>query len=144
VGEGTHEISSSSHSDQAISMKMKITRTSESEFQVNVEGGTSFSIPVFSLFSMNVGGNAHYFESEIATSENEITVDMTFPGINLVSFGPEEFDMSPPRNWFWMTPIRDAIKNGSSDVSRFKFSPDPGIDFSKKRILCLPDGGGYQ
>jgi hypothetical protein len=120
------------NSDQAISMKMKITRTSESEFQVNVEGGTSFSIPVFSLFSMNVGGNAHYFESEIATSENEITVVMTFPGVNLVSFGPEEFDMSPPRNWFWMTPIRDAIKNGNSDVSGFKFSPDPGIDFSKK------------
>lgn len=119
------------NSSQSASLAMTVTRSTESEYQVNVEGGTSFSIPVLSLFSMNVGGNAHYFESDIATTDNETTVTMNFPGVTLVSFGPVPFDMSPSRNWFWMKPIRDAIKNGSSDVSGFKFSPDPQIDFSK-------------
>jgi hypothetical protein len=118
------------NSDQSISMTMKITRTTESEFQVNVQGGTSFSIPVFNLFSLNVGGNAHYFESDVATTENETTVKMNFPGVTLINFGPVPFDMSPPRDWYWMNPIRDAIKNGNSDVSGFKFSPDPQIDFT--------------
>jgi hypothetical protein len=119
------------NSAQAIHLSMDIKRTTESEYQVNVEGGTGFSIPVFSLFSLNVGGNAHYFESDIATTENETTVKMTFPGVTLVSYGPVPFDMSPPRDWFWMKPIRDAINNGDSDVSGFKFSPDPQIDFTK-------------
>ncbi|MGD8911167.1 MAG: lamin tail domain-containing protein [Candidatus Thiodiazotropha sp.] len=119
------------NSAQAIGLNMKITRTNESEYQVNVEGGTGFAVPVFSLFSLNVGGNAHYFESDIATMENETSVKMTFPGVTHISFGPVPFDMSPPRNWFWMKPIQDAINNGSNDVSGFKFSPDPQIDFTK-------------
>jgi hypothetical protein len=119
------------NSGQAANMTMKITRSTQSECQVSIQGGASFSIPVLSLFSMDVGGNANYFESDIATTENETTVSMSFPGVTLVSFGPEPFDMSPPRNWFWMEPVREAIKNGNSDVSGFKFSPDPQIDFSK-------------
>jgi hypothetical protein len=119
------------NSAQAINMNMKIERSNESEYSVEVEGGTHFTIPVFSLLSLNVGGNAHYFESDVATSENATTVKITFPGVTHISFGPALFDMSTRRNWFWMKPIRDAIKNGNSDVSGFKFSPDPQIDFTK-------------
>lgn len=55
---------------------------------------------------------------------------MTFPGLTAVNFGPTAFDISTGLGWFWMEPILDAIKNGSSDVSGFKFSPVPQIDFS--------------
>jgi hypothetical protein len=122
------------NSAQAVKLKMKITRTTETECQVDVEGGTSFSIPVFKLFSLDVGGNAHYFESELATTGNEVTVNMSFPGVTHISFGPAAFDMSPPRNWLWMTPIRDAIKNKDKDKSSFsgyKFSVFPDVDFGK-------------
>ncbi|MCU7905799.1 MAG: lamin tail domain-containing protein [Candidatus Thiodiazotropha sp. (ex Epidulcina cf. delphinae)] len=119
------------NSSQAASLTMTVSRTTESEYRVNVEGGASFSFPVFSLLSLSVGGNAHYFESHIATTDNETTVTMNFPGVTLVSFGPAPFDMSASRNWFWMKPIKDAIDNGGKDVSGFKFSPDPQMDFSK-------------
>lgn len=120
------------NSSQAASMSMQVRRSTQSEYQINVEGSTGFSIPVLNFFTLDVGGDARYFESEIATTDNETTVNMNFPGVTLVNFGPVPFDMSPPRNWFWMEPIREAIKNGSNDVSGFKFSPDPQIDFTDK------------
>lgn len=119
------------NSGQAANLTMTVTRSTENDFQVSVEAGASFTIPVLELLSINVGGNSKYFQSDIATTDNETNVTMNFPGVTLVNFGPADFEMSPPRNWFWMKPIGDAIKNGDSDVSGFKFSPRPQIDFSK-------------
>ena len=119
------------NSSQSAKVSMKVTRSTTDEFQVNVQGGTHFNIPVMSLLTINVGGNSSYFQSEIATSDSETTVDMTFPGVTLVNFGPVPYDMSTCSNWYWVKPIQDAIKNENCDVSGFKFSPKPQIDFSR-------------
>jgi len=111
-------------------MSMTVKRSTESEFTVKVEGEASFSIPVLDLFTINVGGNASYFKSDIATTDNETTVEMSFPGVTLINFGPSDFTKSPSKNWYWMKPITDAISNESDDVSGFKFSPEPQVDFS--------------
>lgn len=116
--------------DQPVNLTMTVTRSTEDEFKVSIEGGLSFTIPVPDLFMLNVGGNAKYFQSNIATSDNETKVTMTFPGVTLVNFGPVDFNLATEKYWFWMEPIRDAIKNGDRDVSGFKFRPDPEIDFS--------------
>lgn len=115
---------------QAVKLSMTVTRATEDEFQVSVEGGANFSIPVLDLLTVEVGGKASYFHSDLATTDNETTVQMTFSGVTLVNFGPKDFEMPTQQNWFWKEPIREAIKNGDSDVSGFKFSPDPQIDFS--------------
>ncbi len=114
----------------AINLDMDVERATSSEFQVSISGGTRFSIPVLDLLSVNVGGQASYFSSNIATTDNKTSVSMTFPGVTLVNYGPADYNASTGLNWFWMSPIRDAISNGNKDVSGFKFSPDPQIDFS--------------
>ena len=56
---------------------------------------------------------------------------MSYPGVNLVTFGPTPFSqVGQTSSWYWLDPIKEAIANGQKDVSGFKFSPDPGIDFS--------------
>ena len=119
------------NSGQAATMEMTVTRSTKDEFRVEVKGGATFSIPVFELFTLNVGGNARYFQSDLATTDNKVTVKMSFPGVTLVNFGPKDFTMTPSRNWFWMKPITDAIENRGKDVSGFKFAPEPQIDFSE-------------
>jgi len=33
--------------------------------------------------------------------------------------------------WFWKEPLIEAVQNGNKDITGFKFSPIPLIDFSK-------------
>lgn len=115
----------------SISLSMAVSRSTENEFSVSISGGTSFSIPILDFLEIGVDANASYFSDNIATTDNVTTVDMTFPGVNLVTYGPVPYQMSGAgKYWFWMTPIRDAIANAGNDVSGYKFSPTPNIDFS--------------
>lgn len=115
-----------------VKLSMTVSRSTADEFKVTVSGGTGFSIPILDFLTIGVTANASYFSDNIATTDNSTTVDMTFPGVNLVTFGPAQYQMAGNgQYWFWMQPIRDAIANGSSDVSGYKFSPVPGTDFSE-------------
>jgi len=114
----------------AVSVSASVQRTSSSEFRVQASGGTAFSIPVLDFFSLGLGGNASYFQDQIAIESNTIEIEMTFTGVTPVQFGPADFSAATGKNWYYMEPIADAIKNGDQDVTGFKFSPDPQIDFS--------------
>jgi hypothetical protein len=92
------------------------------------------------FFQLSCGGSASYFQDQIATSSNQVSIEMTFSGCNFVNFGPAPFNMSTDQNWAYFGPIQQAIKNGSSDVSGFKFAPDPGIDFSKNGPFGFVNG----
>ncbi|MCX7553063.1 hypothetical protein OS175_04170 [Marinicella sp. S1101] len=118
--------------DQAVELSMTVSRSTVNEYELSVSGGASFSYPVLGFFSVNAGGSSSYFESNIATTDNETTVKMSFPGVTLVNYGAPSFTKAPLQNWYWMKPIQDAINNKDNDVSGFKFSPAPQIDFSKK------------
>lgn len=113
-----------------ILITMSVSRASQSEYQVSINGGGSFTIPILDFFSISCDGSASYFQDQIATSSNQISIEMTFSGCNLVSFGPESFSETTGKFWAYFDPIRNAIQNGSRDVSGFKFAPDQGIDFS--------------
>ena len=114
-----------------VTMSMTVRQSSSDMFSVSVEGKVGFEIPIASLITIGVGGNANYFSSNLVTSENETIVEMSFPGVNLVNFGPVPFQQTgASTSWYWIDPIREAIRNGASDVSGFKFSPMPSIDFS--------------
>ncbi len=115
-----------------ISLKMSVSRFSETEFSVSVAGSAGFKCPILDLFTLSVDAEASYFSDQIATSSNKIDIELTYTGVTLVNYGPVAYDLSTPdKNWYWTKPIQDAIKNGISDVSGFKFSPKPQIDFSE-------------
>jgi hypothetical protein len=116
----------------AISLEMSVSRFSENEFSVSIAGGTNFKIPILDLFTLSVGAEASYFSEHIATSSNKTEIELTYTGVTLVNYGPVAYDLSmPDKYWYWTKPIKDAIKNGDSNVSGFKFSPKPQIDFSE-------------
>ena len=116
-----------------VNLSMTVMRSTEKEFKVTVKGKVGFSIPILDFITIGFGGSASYFSDNIATTSNTTTVDMTFPGVNLVSFGPVDFTMAgATSSWFWMDPIRQAIANGDKDVSGYKFAPKSPVDFSRK------------
>lgn len=118
--------------NNAISLKLSVSRYSESEFRVSIAGGASINIPILDLFTLSVDAEASYFSDHIATSSNTTDIELTYTGVTLVNYGPVAYDQSNPNQyWYWTKPIKDAIKNGDNDVSGFKFSPKPQIDFSE-------------
>ncbi len=124
----------------SITIKMNITRSSSSQFTVSVNGGLGFQIPVAKFFTLGIGASASYFRDEIATSSNSVDIEMTYTGVTLVQYAPVAFDKPTEKHWFFMEPILDAIKNGEQDVSGFKFSPNPDIDFSDNGPFGLTQG----
>lgn len=124
-------IQNSLSKNPSISSTMTVSASSENEVKVSVDGSASIDIPVTDFLDISVGGEAHYFSDKLVTSSTTTTVTMTFPGVTLVNFGPVPFQLTgASTSWFWIDPIRHAVANGSQDVSGFKFSPDPAIDFS--------------
>jgi hypothetical protein len=110
-------------SSSAAKISMQITRTSESEVTIHMQGQTSFTMPIGDFFDLSVDASASYFSDTIATSSNKVSIQMDFTGLTLVNYGPVTFDMPTERYWYWTKPIQDAISNGDQEVSGFKFSP---------------------
>ena len=123
-----------------LEMSATIQRSSESEYKVNISSGVEVEIPVEDWFTAKVGANAHYFRDEIATSSNEVTMSLTYTGVNLVHFEPMPYSESENQGWYFIQPIMDSIKNGEQDVTGFKFSPNPNIDWSENGPFSFLSG----
>jgi len=112
-------------------VKMSVSRFSSSEYSVKVTGQAGFNIPILSFFTMNVGANASFFQEKIATQSNSIEMELSFTGVTLAQYAPVAYNDATNKDWFFTSPIIDAIAAGNDDVSSFKFKPDPRIDFSE-------------
>ncbi|MEY8758181.1 lamin tail domain-containing protein [Chryseobacterium tongliaoense] len=128
------------NTSQAVNLAMEVSRETSDRFTVSVSGSTGFSIPILDFLTVGVSGNAKYFSDSLATSENKISVSMSFTGATLVNFGPSNYNTATGLNWAWFAPIQEAIKNGSKDVTGFKFSPNPNIDFSQNGPFGVLNG----
>lgn len=119
------------NSDQSkVELAINIRHSNLNEFDVNVNGQTHYTLKLLSFLKININGDANYFQEKISDNSEYMDISMTFSGVNLVNFGPEAFDIASNMNWYWKDPLNDALKNGDRDLTGYKFSPRPQIDFS--------------
>jgi len=128
------------NASQKVQMAMRVEHNSSSEYRVSVSGSASFIVPVLDFFTLGINGDASYFFDKVVSSQNSIEINIEFPGVTLVNFGPGDFNKSTGTKWYWMEPIIEAHLNGSNDVSGYKFSPDPQIDFGPAGPFGLLEG----
>ncbi len=127
-------------SSNVIDVEMGVSHASTSDYKVSVNGGAAFSIPFLDFFSLGIGGQASYFKDVITSQSNSVSVKMTWTGPTLVQYGPVNFNQATRKSWYWMDPIRLAIKNTGKDVSGFKFAPDPQINFGPSGPFGFTEG----
>ena len=119
---------------QTITHTMKVKRLSAENYSVTTEDGT-FSVPAgefLCLATDDRGGDL--FRDHIVTNSDDIELTADFSGVTMVHYGPVPFSKSSQKSWYWMTPIREAIKNRGrkDDFSGYRFSPDDlNIDFAR-------------
>ncbi|MES9852567.1 MAG: hypothetical protein ABW170_12145 [Candidatus Thiodiazotropha sp. L084R] len=121
----------STDKSRIVTLKMSVARASQNEYSVEMNGGMIETIPMADYLSIDMDDGVDLFQSMLAADSDSAKVDATFNGVTTVHFGPANFSKAIPLNWYWISPIKDALKNGEKDISGFKFSPCPQIDFSK-------------
>ncbi|MGE0684422.1 MAG: lamin tail domain-containing protein [Candidatus Binatia bacterium] len=121
----------STDSAKAFAFKMSVVRSSSTEYAVTTKGHRAVNVPAADFLSVLTDRNADLFQDKIATGSHPTGVDVAFTGVTMVYYSLVVFSMASLKNWYWITPITNAIKNGSQNISGFKFSPDPQIDFTK-------------
>jgi hypothetical protein len=101
-------------------------------YSVTLDNQTDVIIPAADFLTAINSDGEDIFNSAVTTDSTPAQLSMNFSGVTLVYFGPVAFSQSTLKNWYWTTPILNAIQNGTQDVSGFEFSPNPQIDFSAK------------
>jgi hypothetical protein len=123
-------IAALSNSANTIVLNMTISKLANGQVSVSLNGGPGFNANVDDLFSIVLADNTNFFSNLVSTSSAPVQMKMTFTGVTMVNFGPVPFNSTTGQNWYWMTPIINAITNTGNDVTGFVFSPGPGIDFT--------------
>lgn len=121
----------SKHHAHAFNLNMSVEQSSASEYSVVLKDHEAVPISPDQLLRIQTPHSDDLFQHEIVTHEAPTNLDITFSGVTMVYFGPVPFSLSSQQNWYWIDPISAAIQNGSQDVSGFKFSPKPNINFSE-------------
>lgn len=103
----------------------------DNEISFKIPNNAPFEIHPHDFLKMTVKSDPNYFIKLLKQSNTPIKIDLSFRGVTMVYFQPVAFSKSQNKNWYWSEPIVEAIRNGNSDVSGFKFLPTPSIDFSE-------------
>lgn len=117
---------------RTVSMKMTVARDSNNRYALRMEDGTTELRSRNEFLSIETAEEDDLFQRLFTTGATNIDVDVTFHGVTDVQFGPMYFTKSPVSNWYWVKPIQDALLNRDEDISGFKFSPNPHIDFTSR------------
>jgi hypothetical protein len=115
---------------KTIVIDIMISLRSDGNISIDIEGTETFDAIADDLLRIAIDDDPNYFHTIIEGCNSPMHLQLTFKGVTVVNFGPVAFDHVSGKNWYWAEAILNAAENGTKDVTGFKFSPNPGIDFS--------------
>lgn len=113
-------------------LQMTIRGDGSEQVTVTSTSFQPFSASLEEIIKLVVEGMEGKEDNLLLTVQDTLEVSMTFKGITEVMFSPFPYNAQQDNCWYWVDPIIEAIRNGTSDVTGFKFRPKPTIDFSQK------------
>ena len=114
------------------SVKLNTSMKKYSETDVEVSVGAKSYIALSNwFFSLDVENDTNYYQQNIVSNSQTISIEMDFTGVTIAQYTPLQYDDATGLGWFDASPILESLKNGSSDVSGYKFQPNPEINFEE-------------
>jgi hypothetical protein len=117
--------------DAGLQMSVVVNRTPAAQYSLAFNGGAPTVTPSLGFLAIAPPNPLFGVAQQVEASAGPVRIEIASQGLTLVHFGPTPYDPASGRNWYWMTPLLEAIRNGNRDVSGFRFSPDPQTDFNK-------------
>ena len=115
--------------DNALTYHMTAARDTPTECSVGVNHAVPDKIRIEDFLSIETEDGKDLFKDLIIPDRAKADIEITFMGLTTVNFGPADFSMADMKNWYWISPINEAIVNSGKGISGFSFSPMSQIDF---------------
>jgi hypothetical protein len=124
---------------RTITINMTTSSSSGSQVNVSINGAAHFSVGSFLQFAAK--GSTSYDMSKAQGASASATVSVVYTGYSMIPSAPLAYNASTGTGWYSGadpgSPITQAIKNGTGDVTGFKFMGLP----STLNLAALAQGG---
>lgn len=114
------------NTSNSISIAMKTSQSSGNEVNVHIDGQTGFSVGSWLKFTTSLG--AEYDMSKSAGTSTDCSVKITWGGYVIVPFGSTAWAQDTNVGWYDKDPIYQAVKNGTQDITGYKFVSSVGYN----------------
>lgn len=108
--------------------------------------GSSFNIPIASIFKISVGASASYDLSRYTSSSSQVSIQVTYPGITLFASTPSVLKTDNSSGWYAADILEGIIANDGHDATGYQLQgsefrvPDefgPGKVFSRLKTFVI-------
>jgi hypothetical protein len=122
------------------SIKVKITTSENSpkEIIAKVNGGVSFLTDSVNVLQFSVKNRFAYDLHRVQGTSKDSTITIEYQGYTMIPITALAWQQATNVGWYYGDPITEACKNGTQDVTGFKFSSQPSYN-----LYSLADGGNF-
>jgi hypothetical protein len=124
--------------NNSISMAMQTSQSSGSEISVHIDGQAGFSVGSWLKFTTAAG--AEYDMSKAQGTSTDCSVKITWNGYVIVPFGSVAWAQDSNVGWYDKDPIYQAVKNGTQDITGYKFVTSTSVPYNMKPFT---EGGDF-
>lgn len=104
----------------AVSLHMRLSNFSSSSTDLSVSGKVGFSIPIMDVASFGFGGSASYDLSKYTSSSSEITIDLSYKGVTIVSAAPSVLSDDGKAGWYDETMLGEIARKTGKDATGYQ------------------------
>ncbi|MCC5624303.1 hypothetical protein [Nostoc sp. CHAB 5715] len=119
---------------QIIKVDIKTSEKSSTEAIASIAGLSSFSVGSVLRFSQENSFDDNM--QMVQGSSKDSLIEIKYPGYTMVPIEPLAWQQATNIGWYYEDPIAEAYKNGTQDVTGFKFVLPPNYNLNS-----LADGG---
>jgi hypothetical protein len=123
---------------RVISLSMTTSSSSDHTLSVSVQGEASISVGSLLEFSANASGS--YDMNKTSGTSQTSSVEISYTGYSLVPIAPLAWQQATNVGWYYDDPIAQAIANGASDTTGYKFVASTGSQYN---MSSFADGGNF-
>lgn len=127
-----NDIISGLNQDNEIAFDLVVRLDRENQYKVSIKNGATENYITNQFLQMIGQTKLDYFKTYFVGADFNTKIHLQFKGITQVEYAPTAFDLVNQQNWYWIAPIVAACQNGSKEITGFKFSPTPQVEFSSK------------
>lgn len=110
VQEATKDLQNSLDGRDTITVKMSATKSDSQTVKMSINGGASF-VAAIDFLSFFGSGSASYNSFSTEGSGSSVDIELTYTGVGIAHFKPEEFSQSTLKGWYAQKVIAEAYAN---------------------------------
>jgi hypothetical protein len=116
----------------AVSLHMELSNFSSKSTDLSISGRAGFSIPIMDVATFDFGGSASYDLSTYTSASSEITIDLDYKGVTIVSASPSVLSPDGKRGWYDEQMLSEIVHKSGEDATGYQLQ---GSEFNVDELF---------